>query len=175
MRGLAILDVDGTLSDFRHREHLATSGDGKTPPDQKAWDLFISPEMLYKDPPYPNCKEILSKLGRTHDLVYLTGRNIGLADVTQKWILAKLGYLTILGINLFMRPLNSLDKPTDYKRKQIKEILRVPYHSILAFDDDKYMHPVYQEFGAMTFKAPDCWNVMFPEVGKLPPEKAWRK
>lgn len=174
MRNLALIDIDGTLSDFRHREHLVKTSDVK--PDQKAWDLFIHPDMLYKDPAYPNCEKVLRYLGQTHDLIFLTGRNQGLKDITIKWLWDKMGFIAILDVNLFMRPIGNADAPTVYKTKQIEKIINgYNYPSTLAFDDDSYMHPVYLKFKAITFKAPDCWNVMLPDPGKLPPEKAWRK
>jgi hypothetical protein len=176
MRGLALIDVDGTLSDFRHREHLVKSGSGSAPPDQKAWDLFIHPEMLYKDPVYPNCERVLKELGQTHDLVFLTGRNAGLSQITCKWLWDKMGLVALPDINLFMRPIGNKEAPSVYKAKQISKIIDgFNYHSILAMDDDKYMFEIYRSFGALTLKAPECWGIMLPEVGKLPPEQSWRK
>ncbi len=172
VRKLAIIDIDVTLADPAHREHLI--------PD---WQAFVHPDVVQHDTPVDLAFQGIHKLLRVgFDIVFLTGRNQGLAEVTQKWLTKHMGVWTHLqgfkgiGYELIMRPEGNQDTPSAYKRQALAQLLG-PYawDVVLALDDDKYMWEVYEEFGCIPMKAPECWAVLFPEAADLPPEQAWRK
>lgn len=73
---IIVCDIDGTISDSRHRESFARSGD---------WDKFHSLASL--DDPYVDIRELLEAAtfeGRL--LVYLTGRPETYRRETMEWL-----------------------------------------------------------------------------------------
>ncbi len=180
MSKLAIIDIDVTIADLSHREHLVQG-----PKKQQNWDAFIHPQAVAKDPAVPGAREAIHKLIRAgYDLVFLTGRNDGLADVTQEWLINKMGVETYMGkkksndrgYQLLMRPKGNQETATIYKGRLMKQIMRGRKDAAtLAFDDDAYMWSIYAKHGCVVFKAPDCWASLFPESEALPTEVAWRK
>lgn len=162
-----VLDIDGTLANNDHRAHYV---DG----DVKDWENFLRPDLVIKDTPIARTKDALKKaqdLGYT--IVFLTGRNESLRDTTMRWLFDHYG-VDANDETLYMRPIGNLLKPTEYKHQQLTSIRRDFGNSLLFVDDDKYMHKVYAEFG-LSLKAPECWDVLFPEFLELEEEVAWRK
>ncbi len=177
---LAIIDIDVTIADPGHREHFING-----PKSQANWDAFIHPQHVAQDPAVPGAREAISKLIRAgYNIVFLTGRNEGLAEVTQEWLIDKIGVNTYLGnkpgnrpgYSLLMRPKGNQETATIFKGRVMKQIMRGRKElATLAFDDDPYMWPIYTKHGCVAFKAPDCWASLFPEASDLPVEVSWRK
>jgi hypothetical protein len=164
---LLILDIDGTIANGEHRVHLI---DG-TP---EGWTKFLSPELVKKDAPIVKAQKCIAKLIKIPniEIVFLTGRNEGLRTVTNSWIRKHFG---IYNATLIMRPLGDERTPTEYKSGQLRVLRKIYKCSWMAFDDDKYMMPIYEKFGAICFHAPTCWDTMYPEFKNLPKETNWRK
>lgn len=178
---LIICDIDGTVSDFTERSKLLGTSDGSKG-DQKNWDLFISSEETYKDPVCKGAKEGLDAFIRVGaEIVFLTGRNAGLLDVTVKWFKDNLGMNLVLNKNLYMRPKDNLDSASVFKKKALYQIFSdygvFESDTVTAIDDDPYtLTYVYPNMGFnIILKAPECWSVLFPVTENLPEEKAWRK
>ncbi|MGH3715163.1 MAG: HAD family acid phosphatase [Micromonosporaceae bacterium] len=76
-RPYAVLDIDATLSDVRHRVHHL-----KRRP--KRWDAFFAGAGA--DQPLPEGLAVAATLAEDHDIVYLTGRPERLRRVTQHWL-----------------------------------------------------------------------------------------
>lgn len=165
---LVILDIDGTLANNDHRSHLV---DG----DQKNWDAFLQPELVRQDAVIATTQAAMKQFQQNGwEIVFLTGRNEGLRTATSEWIKEHYGIDTSEK-NLMMRPLGDMNKPTDYKRRQLNSLVYRKHVAWLAIDDDPYMQIVYKEFGAITLHAPECWKILFVEPPELPPETHWRK
>jgi uncharacterized HAD superfamily protein len=71
-----VIDLDGTLCDDRHREHLTKSG---------RWDDFHA--RCVEDQPWPDVRAVVNALGETIDVVAITGRNERYRKVTMDWLL----------------------------------------------------------------------------------------
>lgn len=171
MRKLAILDIDGTLADGSHRHHLI---EGPNPD----WKAFLTPEQVLKDTPMPGSGGVLIELARRgYEFIVLTGRNESLRSATKEWLVhhfaSSLGHYP----QLIMRPKGSEEIASAYKERHVFDsAVWGKFDEILAFDDDAYMWPVYARHGAIPFKAPECWDLMFPKpTADLPPEVPWRK
>jgi phosphoglycolate phosphatase-like HAD superfamily hydrolase len=74
MKRAYIFDLDGTLFDTTHRQHLI---DGTVTP--KDWPAFF--EACHLDPPIPHMINLAYAVCNDVDIVFLTGRS---ADVRQK-------------------------------------------------------------------------------------------
>lgn len=93
-RRFVVVDLDGTLCDSAHREHLAIA---------KQWDEFHS--LLGEDRPHADVADLLEVLNSgilTTDLevILLTGRNERYRGQTEAWLLKH----RIKNDHLLMRP-----------------------------------------------------------------------
>lgn len=89
-----IVDLDGTLCDSRHREHLAQA---------KEWDAFH--ERLVNDNPYADVKALVNTFHKEaphHCIVALTGRTDKYRQKTNDW----LNLHEVKVCSLLMRPEN---------------------------------------------------------------------
>ncbi len=73
----AVLDIDATLSDVRHRLHHIE----KRP---KNWDAFF--EASKDDAPLADGVMIATSLAKGHEIVYLTGRPERIRKDTERWL-----------------------------------------------------------------------------------------
>lgn len=73
----AVLDIDATLSDARHRLHFIE----KRPKD---WDSFFAAGK--HDAPLDEGRTVATSLARGHEIVYLTGRPERTRRDTERWL-----------------------------------------------------------------------------------------
>lgn len=165
---LLVCDIDGTLADNSHRSHFV---DGEV----KDWDSFLQPHLVRMDKPIPVARQALEHfVGLGNEVTFLTGRSERLRLVTTEWLFEHMGF-SVDSQTLLMRPEKNFQKPTEFKRWQIQELLqRKPERKAVFVDDDPYMWTVYREFGVV-LRAPECWRTLYPEAGELLPEVAMRK
>ena len=92
---LIVCDIDGTISDCRHRQHLAVGRD---------WDAFHSLADL--DPPIGAVVWFLEEMRTTgHTIIFLTGRPEYLRTLTLKWLESACDFsLNEDYVELLMRP-----------------------------------------------------------------------
>ena len=166
---LIVLDIDQTVSNNDHRAHLVECAT----PD---WPAFLAPELVIKDTLITGAKKGVNKLIKgNHKIVFLTGRNEGLRDVTKEWILKNLD-IKVDHRTLLMRKLDDLRTPSAYKRSQLSR-LYYDYgdpSQYIYIDDDLHCLKMAQEFGAVTLKAPECWGVL-NVTPTLEAEKFWKR
>lgn len=120
---LAVFDVDGVVADVRHRVHHL---DGPW----KDWDAFF--EEAHVDPVLSPGAELVQRLAREHDIVWLTGRPEWLRRVTERWMAAA-------GLPhdvLFMRPSHDFRPARFYKLDMLRRIEAHHDVGIGAFIDD---------------------------------------
>lgn len=73
----AVLDIDATLSDVRHRLHYLR----RRP---KRWEAFFAGAGA--DQPLPEGLGVAETLAEDHEIVYLTGRPERIRRVTERWL-----------------------------------------------------------------------------------------
>ncbi|RBM07353.1 hypothetical protein [Streptomyces sp. PT12] len=76
-RSLAVFDLDGTLTDTRHRLRFLE----RAPRD---WDAFFA--AAADDPPLARGVALAVEHAATSDLAYVTGRPEGLRGATRDWL-----------------------------------------------------------------------------------------
>jgi predicted secreted acid phosphatase len=147
-----ILDIDGTLANFSHREHLlkeycvacgcsksifnhvtnarcCVSCDGEQftiPP--KAWKAFTNPSVLQLDTPFAEAQAVVEKARNSKgvEIHYITGRHEGLREVTQDWLKRHYRFDSTRS-QLLMRPreafdTNSREVASVYKERQFLKL-----------------------------------------------------
>lgn len=120
-RKIALIDIDGTLADVRHRLHHISG------PGRKNWKAFFA--EMDADTPISDMLAKVHELERDHEIAIVTGRPEEYRARTEKWLRAN----GIRYTQLFMRPEG--DHRPDYTVKA--EVLRqIPKDKIaLAIDD----------------------------------------
>lgn len=163
-----VVDLDGTLADGTHREFLVDCAE----PD---WRAFLKPSLVAKDKPIQHSHFVIKQLmALGHDIIYLSGRNEGLRKVTLKW-LRRYYSPKIRNKDLFLRPKSNDEKPTEFKKKQLKKIIKKRGKIGLAIDNDKFMMPVYSMLKIIPLLAPFVWEHIFHFDLNLGDELYWRK
>lgn len=97
---MIVIDLDGTLCNSSHREHLAQN---------KQWDDFHA--GLVNDAPHRDVQLLIEALWDRHDIVFLTGRSEAWRNQTLKWLEDH----SIMGDTLLMRPDNDWSSDTVIK------------------------------------------------------------
>ncbi|MGD9483205.1 hypothetical protein WDH52_08060 [Streptomyces sp. TRM70308] len=80
MRSIAVFDLDGTLSDARHRLHHLRGR-------PKDWDAFFG--AAPQDPPLAAGIELARRWAQSCDLGYVTGRPERTRRATERWLAAQ--------------------------------------------------------------------------------------
>jgi len=119
---IVLVDIDGTLADGRHREHLVKG-------DRKNWNEYFS--LLGQDAVYQHIVDRVNSLSVNHQIVVVSGRPDTYQFETINWLTA------VAGVHydwLFMR--SGSDRRPDYIVKE--EILRrLPKEQIVLCLDDR--------------------------------------
>lgn len=122
-RGLAIFDIDGTVSDCRHRVHYA-----KGP--EPEWEKFFAASG--EDAALTHGVGLAQRYAAAGTLAWLTGRPERFRPITTEW-LSRHG---LPSVPLYMRPNDDLTPAADFKSRQLAELAKL--HEIaLVVDDDE--------------------------------------
>lgn len=130
---IAIVDIDGTIADVRHRLHHIEGG------KKKNWKAFF--EGMDQDTPIESVIRQVHALEQEHEIVVVTGRPEQYRARTEKWLAEHgIGYR-----KLFMR--RNGDHRPDYEAKA--EVLReFPKGQIvLAIDDREPVCAMWEKNG----------------------------
>jgi len=160
---VVVCDIDSTIADPEHRLHYVK----KDPPD---WAAFLSVDEVSKDKKIVAAEKPLKYLLDTcADFFFLTSREDYLRDVTSFW-LEKAFDIEVEYSRLIMRPTGQNSPASDHKFNSFNRLIRpkIPMNlPILLFDDDAYVLSRMRG-AALTFKAPECWEVMWYGPPKIP-------
>ena len=135
IKRLAVIsDIDGTVSDRRHRLKFL---EGK-----KDWKSFFA--HLNEDPPISS---VIDELSNFHDrkvkIIFVTGRPSEYRDQTKKWLKI---HIPFQGYDLLMRPNKNYDKDVLIKKSILNEIQK-DFEVIKVFDDQKELIRMWEEEG----------------------------
>lgn len=165
---IVVLDIDGTIANNNHRAHHV---DG----EKKDWVEFLKPHLVAKDVLIEGAQRALEHfrlLG--YRILFLTGRNESLREVTAQWILEKLG-IEVDDDSLIMRGAGNMMTAAAYKRESAQNLKsQFPRETFIFIDDDKYSWQGYMDIG-IVLKAPECWETIFPHNEEAEPVDVWRK
>ena len=133
MKPIAIVDIDGTIADVRHRLHHIQG------PGRKNWKAFF--EAMDHDTPIPDMIRQVHELESDHEIIVVTGRPEHYRRRTEKWLKEN----GIRYARLFMRP--DGDHRPDYTVKA--EVLReYPIGRVaLAIDDREPVCDMWEKNG----------------------------
>lgn len=162
---VVICDIDSTISDCSHRLHFLK----EYPPN---WNKFLSPQEVIKDIKVESAEKPLYHLMTTSPYFYfLTSRQEYLRNTTNLWLQKEYGIVLPKQENLIMRPTGQESPASEHKIKSFEKLIKskIPMNlPIFVFDDDLYTLARFRSIGALTFKAPECWKVMWHDKPKDP-------
>ena len=188
---MIIVDIDGTIADARHREHLleptldlGKCKDLKCPflkseptrcirpqrcehktitPDK--WDIFWDTEEIMKDGVMDYSKDVLEMAAMFHTIVFLTNREEKTREGTTLWL--KEVFQFSQPVHLYMRPDDSRESLVDFKVRMLGviKVAHGPTERIYAFEDDHDVAHAYFNHGIKIFSAPDCWGEIHGVMG----------
>lgn len=197
MTTYCIIDIDTTIANNDHRavllqrtclacgatvghEHRAVCvcGGERFHAPQSSWDSFLDPQLVLADTPQPHAREVLDALRYKtgHRIVFLTGRNEKLREVTLSWLQQHMNLLPSEPV--IMRPEELRHTPaSQFKREAFLGFLRKEHISLdstfLFFEDDRYVMGVWQKYG-IVFQCPEVWQYLNPEI-RTTGETAWNR
>lgn len=149
-RPVAVIDIDGTVADVRHRLHLLDS-DSPT-----RWADFF--DAAGDDPVLRDGAELARRLAVEHDIVWLTGRPVRLAELTRRWLVEQ-------GLpvgELLMQPHGDKRPARLVKLERLLE-LRRRRTIVLVVDDDPRVVSQLREAGLSVHHA--TWSPWAPALG----------
>lgn len=136
---VAVFDLDGTLSDARHRLHHLEA----RPRD---WEAFFA--AASDDPPLPEGVRLALQWAEEHELVYLTGRPESCRADTERWLA---GHGLPAG-ELWMRGSKDF-RPSRVTKLQLLQQLAAEHRVAVAVDDDPQVCDAYTDAGFPVVRA----------------------
>ncbi|MCZ7434376.1 phosphatase domain-containing protein [Streptomyces sp. WMMC1477] len=149
LRPVAVFDLDGTLSDARHRLHYLTGR-------PKNWNAFL--RAAPQDPPLTDGVELALRWAEECDLGYVTGRPERCRRDTVRW-LARHGLPTG---ELWMRGDRDYRPAREAKLQLLRELAAARTVAV-AVDDDAEVCAAYRQAGFDVVEAD--WMATAPEAG----------
>jgi hypothetical protein len=182
-----IVDIDKTIADHTHRDHLLrkscvscnTFSNNQSCPNcqcdiftipTNSWRAFQDPNLIRLDEPILTAQEVIHKAMRMGIHVhYITGRQPNARTVTQEWLTDHFGFDNTRN-KLLLRDIDSYNQPKDkhisakvHKENKfllLKEMCGYTDNDTYHFwDDDRTVLVNYSKFG-MIYHAPNCWQNM---------------
>jgi phosphoglycolate phosphatase-like HAD superfamily hydrolase len=141
-RPLAVFDLDGTLSDTRHRLHFVTSGRGR-----KDWDAFF--RAASADPPLPDGVALAREWAERCEIGYVTGRPEHCRRATRAWLADQ---DLPLGGPLWMRPPGDR-RPARVTKPALLRRLAAEREIAVVVDDDEQVCTAYEKAGFPVVRA----------------------
>lgn len=130
----AIVDLDGTLCNSKHREHHVTK-------EKKDWDSFYRECTM--DAPNEWCLDIVKAIQPTHQILFVTGRSDAYKSQTEKW----LRDTGLRNYKLFMRKDKDFRKDTEIKKEIYKDWIFHDYDVSFCIEDRLQVVEMWRSLG----------------------------
>ncbi len=134
---LAILDLDGVISDGTHRQHYLRGS-------RKDFRGFF--EAAPGDPPYESGLALAASIADDHTVGILTARPAYMFDGTRRWLAAH----DVRHDLLILRPergRGARGPSADFKRHELSRLRAAGYQITVAIDDDERIIAMYRSEG----------------------------
>lgn len=138
-----IVDIDGTISDSRHRQHFVQG-------EKKDWKAFF--RHIDKDPVKRNVERVLkSYYDDGVKLIFITGRDEDFRTRTNMWFEANCPWL--VEYLLWMRPMGDFRQDALIKREIYERVVAPTYDVELVLEDRSRVVEMWRSIGL------ECWQV----------------
>jgi len=130
-----VFDIDGVLSDARHRQHFIERG------TRRDWRGFF--DACEADPLITESARLVELLDPSIRVVLLTGRPVRVEPQTVAW-LERFGLRWDV---LIMRDRGDYSAAGEFKRQVVADLRHHGFDLRLAFEDDPRNHEMFQSEG----------------------------
>lgn len=157
--------VPGEVSSSSHRTGCPVCGGYSFKVEQASWDKFLDPELVSRDTHYENAVEFVKNLRFAGaPIVYITGRQQKLRDVTEAWLSEHVERVT--SEPLYTRLPEQYDlQASVYKEEALKQCIEENGFGdccFMFFEDDPFVFSMYSKYGTVV-KCPEVWDFFCPE------------
>ena len=115
---MIVVDIDGTIADNIHRQHLAPRGAGSNGDDASWFPFHWASE---RDLPVRHTVELVTALRNSGaEVLFLTARKEWMRDHTDHWLRANV--FSDYGYTLLMRPKDDDRKASDVKMTLLRDL-----------------------------------------------------
>lgn len=152
-----VVDIDGTLCDNRHREHMIPEDRN----DTKAWVAFNN-ACAGDTPRWDIINQIKTLLAAEKDVRFLTGRGRSAHAPTLTQLKDYFGIPRTL-LPLYMRPMGDYRKAADFKLSQLKmwaALHPVPEIKFVAYEDDPDVCEAMRAYGVEVIQVPSLCSAV---------------
>lgn len=132
-----VVDIDGTLSDARHRQRYLTG-------PRKNWDAFF--EAADRDPPLAGTIALVRALDPALAVLLITGRPAWTGEMTIDW----LARFDVRWDLLALRPDNDRRPAVTWKGEVVDVLVKAGWELTLAIEDDAAAVKAYTRRGIPT-------------------------
>lgn len=149
LKKIAILDVDGSLSDHLHRLPYITGKAGRK--DRDNWGTFY--DLQYHDEPYEPAVLAARAWQKEYVIAIFTGRPDSYRDDTMKWLKNQ-------GIRvdfLFMRPEGDKQTMVDLKLGWLKDVTDMGFEVAVVLEDHPGVVEAFREQGLFVMQPTNHW------------------
>jgi hypothetical protein len=151
MKSCVLFDIDGTLADGSHRQHLIRG------PGKKNWPAYQ--KLAYDDAPHWPVIGALRAYGEVNNMTtfIVSGRGEQEREVTEKWLNDKAHIGRSYYHSLFMRPARDSRPDTEIKEEILRQkIMPLGYWPQAVFDDRPRVVAMWRSLGIFVF---DCQQI----------------
>lgn len=154
-----IVDIDGTLADNMHRQHLApkrgtAQGVGAIHLEP-SWRRFF--DAMHLDVPVPAVRLIVNKFYPLARVILCTGRSERFRRGTEEWMTTH----NVMYDVMHMRADDDYRKDEEVKQDMLNRIL-VNHNVLFSIDDREEVVAMWRRNGITTFALPDTTKVELP-------------
>lgn len=128
-----LVDIDGTIADNRHRDHLAKTD----------WAKFVEFNTVIRDKPITSVVELVRTLSLQYSVIMVTAREESDRPVSKAW----LANHDIPFQRLYMRPIGDERRAHDFKESVLHSLQKDGFEVHLAIEDNKYCVDMYRKNG----------------------------
>jgi FMN phosphatase YigB (HAD superfamily) len=136
-----IFDIDGTLADGKHREHLICN----LPEGQKKdWDAYFA--LCGEDKPIPHMVQLCQFLAAHGKIIFVSGRTSDTFDITLNWLRDHV-FPQVFITDLYMRSPGDRRDDNIIKIEILNELRSSGWQITMAFDDRSRVVKAWREAG----------------------------
>lgn len=135
-----IVDIDNTLSNATHRQHLVECA-----PGYRKWDEFFA--LAGYDQPNEWCRQLCWSMQRKFKIIFITGRWEKMRAETEEWLRVHLGWRPHHDYELFMRPSDDQRQDNLVKLDIYNKAVEPRYRVLFCVEDRKRVVDMWRAAG----------------------------
>lgn len=151
---------------FEHRPTCKACGGTDHRITQGSWDKFLSVDLLRDDVPVEKAQTAIHRMRELHiPFHFITGRNEGLRQVTEDWLVEHFGWNSTKERLCMRAEAHKGMSASVYKERAFNELRQsipaLEHSSFIFMEDDPHVFRMYSKYG-IVIKCPEGWDHWCP-------------